>query len=101
MHIIIFSRLGIGCGEKECSGSETLSGLFHEIDDCASQCEGVSSMFAFGTNDFGVIRCYNDGCRCLCETSATPEGTCNIVGHNGYRLYKYSNQGKTQCVHRN
>ena len=50
-------------------------------------------MFAFGTNDFGKNRCNDDGCRCLCETSATDEGTCNNVDHNGYRLYKYSNQG--------
>ena len=46
-------------------------------------------MFAFGTNDFGTNRCNDDGCSCYCETSATEEGTCKRVDHNGYRLYKY------------
>ena len=49
-------------------------------------------MFAFGTNDFGTDRCYDDGCACLCETSASPLGSCNTVSHNGYRLYKYQLQ---------
>ena len=51
-------------------------------------------MFAFGTNDFGTNRCdYGgyDGCRCLCELSATDEGDCTRVIHEGYRLYKYPN----------
>ena len=76
--------------KKECSGSEFENGKFHVVEDCASQCKGVASMFAFGTNDFGESRCYNDGCRCLCETSATEEGTCTTVDMDGYRLYKYS-----------
>ena len=85
--------------KKECSGSETEKGTFHIIDNCASQCNGVASMFAFGTNDFGEPRCYNNGCRCLCETSATAEGTCNKVNHKGYRLYRYSNQGDYYLYH--
>ena len=76
--------------KKECLGGDYENGKFHAVDDCAALCNGVSSMFAFGTNDFGTSRCYVDGCRCLCETSATAEGTCTTVDHNGYRLYKYS-----------
>ena len=47
-------------------------------------------MFVFGTNDFGNSRCFEDGCKCLCETSATEEGTCDRIKHDGYRLYQYS-----------
>ena len=75
--------------KKECSGSEISKGKLPSVDDCASQCEGVASMFAFGTNDYLTNRCNNDGCSCYCETSATEDGTCNSVNHNGYRLYKY------------
>ena len=48
-------------------------------------------MFEFGTNDYGTTRCFNDGCKCYCQTSATDEGTCNRLNHDGYRLYQYSN----------
>ena len=50
-------------------------------------------MFAFGTTDYGFApaRCSNDNvnCECLCETSASPNGTCQEEHHTGYRLYKY------------
>ena len=75
--------------KTECSGSEIDKGQLTSVDDCASQCKGVASMFAFGTNDFGTNRCNDKGCSCYCETSATVEGTCERVDHNGYRLYKY------------
>ena len=48
-------------------------------------------MFALGTNDFGVNRCNRKGCKCLCETSAEDDGTCDVVSHKGYRLYKFGN----------
>ena len=77
-------------GEKECGGSEVSKGTSPSVDDCASQCKGVASMFALGTNDYLTNRCYSGGCTCLCETSANEEGTCTRVNHKGYRLYKYS-----------
>ena len=68
----------------------------HTLEQCATSCLGVSSMFIFGTNDFGKDRCdvringiYLEGCFCYCETSAKPDGTCNMKKHNGYRLYKF------------
>jgi hypothetical protein len=76
-------------GKTECGGSEVGKGKLPSVDDCASKCEGVASMFAFGTNDFGTDRCNDEGCSCYCETSATEEGTCEREDHNGYRLYKY------------
>ena len=75
--------------KTECSGSEVSKGKLSSIDDCALKCKGEASMFAFGTNDFLENRCNEEGCSCYCETSATEEGTCEKVDHNGYRLYKY------------
>ena len=81
-------------GEKtECVGSEIYKGKQPSIADCANQCEGTASMFAFGTNDYETIRCNDDGCRCLCETSAAIDGSCDRVNHDGYRLYKYTGKG--------
>ena len=51
-------------------------------------------MFAYGTNAYGLNRCTEAGCMCLCETSASIDGTCNQVRHIGYRLYKYKPDGK-------
>ena len=81
---------------SECGGSETGVGQFTRIIECAEKCKAISSMFAFGTNDYGTPRCNNGKCTCLCETAATSDGSCNIVSHNGYRLYKHhqSTEGK-------
>ena len=76
---------------KECNGSEIYIGKFRVPDECAFQCKGKASMFAFGTNDYGKNRCHKDACNCLCETSSTHDGTCTIRDHDGYRLYKYLN----------
>ena len=59
------------------------------VDKCAEACKGVAEIFIFGTNDFGNDRCYEDGCKCICETSAEDDGTCDVVQHDGYRLYKF------------
>ena len=76
--------------KKECGSSEIEIGYLHSVEDCASRCKGVARMFIFGTNDFGNNRCDSKGCKCFCETSATNQGTCNIIDHTGYRLYKYT-----------
>ena len=84
--------------KKECDGSEInfnykTTMATEDIAMCAHICREKSSMFALGTNDFGNDRCnvdgYKHGCSCLCETGAKPDGTCDIVGATGYRLYKY------------
>ena len=75
--------------KAECGGAEVyLDETFHSIDECAKACNGISSMFAFGTNDFGNDRCWSNGCACLCETAANDDGNCDVVGNTGYRLYK-------------
>ena len=76
--------------KTECSGSEINKGKFETVEECASECKGEASMFAFGTNDFGKKRCYDEGCKCLCETSASEKGSCEKVDHDGYRLFRYS-----------
>ena len=79
--------------KKECGGSEFHIGALSTIDECSKSCYGRSSMFAFGTNDYGTIRCWENGCSCYCETAASSEGTCSQSNHNGYRLYKYKTTG--------
>ena len=80
--------------KKECSGQEYSAGFYSEIHDCASSCKGKSSMFIFGTNEFGNNRCNMPGkptgCACICEVAASGYGTCDTIGHTGYNLYKYS-----------
>ena len=79
--------------KTECTGSESGKGYLPSIEDCASHCTGIASMFIFGTNDYGTTRCNENGCQCYCETSATTDGECDQTTHNGFRLYKYGNQG--------
>ena len=89
LYYIFIIEWGLVAEKKECSGSEIHIAALHVVDECASRCKGVASMFVFGTNDYGEARCWDEGCSCYCETSATEEGTCSTVNHRGYRLYKY------------
>ena len=79
--------------KQECAGSEVNLRGVKDMKSCARECYGVSSMFLYGTNDFGTNRCNEAwiglGCVCVCETAAKEDGTCNMVKHNGYRLFKY------------
>ena len=82
---------------QQCSGSEFGSdldvGRYFTVEGCASKCEGLASMFIFGTNKFTsnkfFHRCSRNKCKCYCETSAKDDGTCNVKGHRGFILYKY------------
>ena len=75
--------------KTECAGSEINKRNEPNLESCAQSCIGISSMFIYGTNDFGDNRCFSNGCACFCETAAAPEGTCSKVGNSGYKLYKY------------
>ena len=67
------------------------------IDDCANICKGTSSMFAFGAKGLGRDDLCNEvGCRCLCEISASEDGTCTEIDNDGYRLYKFRRFGKAR-----
>jgi len=83
--------------KKECAGADGYVRL-PTVDACASNCRGVASMFAFGTNDFGTPRCDDGGCLCLCEKSARADGTCDQVNHNGYRLYTFAKVCKDKAT---
>lgn len=88
---IVFISDWVLVGEKtECRGSEIFKGKLPTVMNCATACKVTSSMFIYGTNDFGKDRCNTSGCSCYCETSATTKGTCDQKNHNGYRLYKYT-----------
>ena len=110
---LLFHRLGYGrdissypyptwslvAEKEECTGDEKLldyDSKIKSVDECANACDGLSTMFAFGTNDFGEERCDNDGnCKCSCETGAHwYDTTCTKKSHLGYRLYKYTVTGK-------
>ena len=71
------------------------------VEECANRCSGVSSMFRFGTEDYGNNKdCNKEGCKCKCELDALTEGTCNqkvpdsnTDGAKGDNLYKYIPKG--------
>ena len=79
--------------KQECSGSDIDIGRTLDIKTCAEKCQEKSSMFIYGTNDWGNNRCFSDGCNCACETAANSDGTCNRIDHTGYRLFKYDKGG--------
>ena len=60
------------------------------LAECAKACRGISSMFIYGTNDFGTSRCnkWREYCECYCETSSKA-GKCQMIFNAGYKLYKY------------
>ena len=74
----------------ECEGKEIFKKTHLSLNACANACRGISQMFMYGTNQFGVTRCYGDkGCDCYCEM-ATSNYECNKqLHHGGYNLYKY------------
>ena len=85
--------------KKECMGSETWQGYQTSISECADKCKRKSTIFLFGTNDFGVERCNKDGCACMCEISVNSDGSCDMAPHNGYRLYKFETLGSYAIIY--
>jgi hypothetical protein len=71
----------------ECNGAERFKGYKLTPEACGKACEGSSNMFVYGTNDFGVTRCYKGkGCACYCE-DATKAQCFKRVSHKGYNLF--------------
>jgi len=92
--------------KKECSDSHRFSsghiGRVGEVSQCAEKCRAISTMFIFGTNEFGFEdqygkRCDGRGCDCYCETEATSDGNCEMEDHEGYNLYKFVNLVDQGC----
>ena len=72
---------------KECDGSDISKGRFLKVGGCSTACHGISTMFIYGTGK----KCNRKGCKCWCETSARPDGTCSMNPIQNYELYKYAN----------
>ena len=47
--------------KTECRGKEINEGYLATVDECSRRCKGKSSMFIFGTNDYNLKRCKDDG----------------------------------------
>ena len=93
--IIFITDWKLVAERKECEGSETNVGWKRTVADCADACRDKSSLFIFGTNDFGTNRCLLPcrGCKCFCENTST-FGICEQeIDHDGYRLYRFENDG--------
>ena len=86
--------------KQECGGREVQE-IYMDKKTCAHTCKNKSSLFVHGTNDYGKIRCGTNVydyelCSCICETAATPDGTCSTIPNKGYRLYKYKGNYEDQ-----
>ena len=78
--------------KTECDGKEFSMGMVSTLEECAKKCV-YSSMFIYGTNDYGGTRCDETGCKCICERAASAVNTCDQIDHKGYRLYQYKIAG--------
>ena len=79
--------------KKECGGAEKGTGTKKTLAECAKSCREISSMFIYGTNDFGDSICKindNEYCPCFCEKSSE-DGECSMIENKSYNLYKYVN----------
>ena len=65
------------------------------LEECAYRCKGISTMFIFGTNEYGHEQCWGKKCACICETGAYYDGTCKQIGQDGFLLFKYAYKGKS------
>ena len=65
-------------------------GKSYNTFECAEKCRPISSMFVFGTNDYGKTPCDESGCKCYCETESTNVGTCLTKDTMNYDLYTYT-----------
>ena len=88
--------------KKRCdtaAGGRIWLGKILELSNCADQCKKRgTSMFIYGTTDGGVQDYCNkdEGCNCICESFADPDGTCEMIDDVGYNLYNFTkiNGGK-------
>ena len=61
------------------------------IDECAIKCEGLTQMFAYGTNDFGADGCKDGLCKCHCLNSLNKD-TCQKIKYDEYWVFTYKDQ---------
>ena len=99
--VSLFSGFHLRSKGHECNGAERFKGYKPTPEACGKACEGSSDMFVYGTNEFGVTRCYKGkGCACYCE-DATKAQCFKRVSHKGYNLFDITGKSKLsgiQCV---
>ena len=80
--------------QKYCEGEQVHQSDVTTIDGCAAQCDGLSSMFVVGTNDYGTSsQCKNGYCKCICQPEAATDGTCDQKSDNRFRLFMFEHEG--------
>ena len=60
------------------------------INECASICQGVTPMFAFGTNEFGAHGCSEGLCKCYCLDKMN-DATCQNIAYDDFWFLKFEN----------
>ena len=75
------------------------------IKECARKCDGITKLFAYGTNDFGGQGCENGICKCHCVIiKDNLDESCKEIDENTYWFFKYkpgvtfSNDGKIHWI---
>ena len=86
-------RFEVVAEEKYCDtiSMQVKKGIIATLKGCADECTNVASMFIYGIE--GTIGCDPDGCLCVCEAGASPDGTCNQNKNYYYNLYRFIQQG--------
>ena len=79
--------------KKRCNGDLKQLGRVPTIEKCANGCRNISSVFAYGTNDYGYpIGCRkNRGCICICQKYTIGGNCVSEKDARGYRLYRIEN----------
>ena len=94
--------------EKVCldeHDDKTTSFETKSIKECAKKCDGITKLFAYGTNDFGGQGCENGICKCHCVVVKDDlDESCKEIDEKTYWFFKYkagvtfSNDGKFNCI---
>ena len=68
------------------------------IEECAIKCEGLTQMFAYGTNDFGANGCKDGLCKCHC-IDALNNHTCRKIKYDEYWIFAFKERlgGKSRA----
>ena len=60
------------------------------LDVCARRCEGITDLFAYGTNEFGGHGCQSGLCKCYCvRKKADTSDNCHELDKHSYWFFQY------------
>ena len=68
--------------DRECETDDVRKDGLKTIEECATACKDISTMFVFDDECYSI-------CGCYCEIGASPNGTCPLKMARFYKLYKY------------